>query len=177
MSGSLFIQNRQRAVPIDAPSLRRFIGILLRNLLARKHFDLGLYLVRSPEMARLNEKFLRHEGSTDVITFDYGFGVPSRPGGMELQTQPLHGEIFVCVDEAVSQARRYRTNWPRELARYIVHAVLHLSGYDDSRPSDRLKMKREEDRLLRQLNRRCAISALAGRQPATRRASIKNRKS
>ena len=33
--------------------------------------ELGVYLVATPEMTRLNETFLQHAGSTDVITFDY----------------------------------------------------------------------------------------------------------
>jgi ssRNA-specific RNase YbeY (16S rRNA maturation enzyme) len=32
-----------------------------------------------------------------------------------------------------------------------VHGVLHLLGHDDHRAADRLKMKREENRLVRKL--------------------------
>ena len=64
----------------------------------------------------------------------------------------LHGEIFVCVDEAVSQARRFRTTWQRELVRYVVHGVLHLLGYEDLHSRTRRKMKVAEDTLVRQLS-------------------------
>ena len=37
--------------------------------------DLGINLVGAKEMAKVNWNFLRHEGSTDVITFDYTDGV------------------------------------------------------------------------------------------------------
>jgi len=40
------------------------------------------------------------------------------------------------------------------LARYLIHGVLHLRGFDDRTPRARLTMKREEDRLLRELSRR-----------------------
>jgi ssRNA-specific RNase YbeY (16S rRNA maturation enzyme) len=46
--------------------------------------------------------------------------------------------------------------------RYVVHGVLHLRGFDDQRPSDRSKMKREENRLLRELTCRLPITQLAG---------------
>ena len=49
--------------------------------------------------------------------------------------RPLHGEIFICVDEAVWQARKFRTSWQSEIVRYLVHGVLHLLGHDDSRPA------------------------------------------
>jgi rRNA maturation RNase YbeY len=89
-------------------------------------------------MARLNESFLRHAGPTDVLAFNY-----SEPG-----VEMLHGEVFVCVEVAVSQARQFATRWQDELVRYAIHGALHLKGFDDHRPADRRRMKREEDRLL-----------------------------
>jgi rRNA maturation RNase YbeY len=191
LSGTLLIRNRQCAVPVNVRYLRRLIGFFLRDLAPKHPFDLGIYLVRPPEMARLNETFLRHKGSTDVITFDYGFGVPASAGRksfhashqagsrsrLKAELRTVHGEIFVCLDEAVSQARRFRTTWQSELARYVIHAVLHLNGYDDRHAAARRKMKREENRLLRQLSTVCPVSKLARHDPPGRRASIVLRKS
>ena len=117
--------------------------------------DLGICLVSSNEMARLNETHLSHAGVTDVITFDYGNPSEGQHPAC------LNGEIFICLDEAVSQARRFRTSWESELARYVIHGLLHLTGYDDRRPGDRRRMKREENRLLRQLHRNGSIAELA----------------
>jgi probable rRNA maturation factor len=72
----------------------------------------------------------------------------------------LCGEIFICVDEAVLQARRFRTSWPSEVVRYLVHGVLHLRGYDDLQPAARRRMKRQENRLLRALAARFSLSQL-----------------
>jgi probable rRNA maturation factor len=108
-------------------------------------------------MTRLNETFLRHEGSTDVITFDH-----SEPGTRNLeQGTDIHGELFVCVDEAILQARRFRSSWQSEVVRYIIHGVLHLLGHDDRRVADRRKMKLAENRLLRLMATRFALSQLA----------------
>jgi probable rRNA maturation factor len=116
--------------------------------LRRDDFELGVYVVAAAEMTYLNETFLGHQGSTDVITFNYADGVP--PAGHQA-TERLHGEIFICLDEAQLQARRFRTVWQSELVRYLVHGVLHLCGYNDQRPASRREMKRVEDRTLRQL--------------------------
>ena len=72
----------------------------------------------------------------------------------------LHGEIFVCLDEAMSQARRFRTTWQRELVRYVVHGVLHLLGYDDLNNRARRRMKAAEDTLVRQLARQFDFHSL-----------------
>jgi probable rRNA maturation factor len=72
----------------------------------------------------------------------------------------LHGEIFICVDEAVSQAQKFGASWQSEIVRYIIHGVLHLLGHDDLHAGAQREMKREENRLLRKLSRRFALSKL-----------------
>jgi probable rRNA maturation factor len=150
----LTIRNRQKTRAVDARLLRRITRVLLGELLERSEADLGVFIVAAPEMTRLNETFLRHAGSTDVITFDYS----ETPTGSS--PPALHGEIFVCVDEAVAQARRFRASWEAELVRYVVHGVLHLCGFDDTRPAARRAMKQAENRLLRKVIRRFALRNL-----------------
>jgi rRNA maturation RNase YbeY len=158
--------------------LRRITRALLHEARPHGAFDLAIYLVAEPEMTRLNETHLRHKGPTDVITFDYAekaedcqlpiakacsvFRVAcSAPDSQQAtrntqhatRSPLLHGEIFVCLDEAVSQARRFHATWQSELVRYIVHGVLHLLGYDDAASRPRRKMKAAEDTLVRQLAR------------------------
>ena len=149
MSLDLTIRNRQRTRAIDLRWLRQMAKTLLGELLQVEQAELGISLVAAPEMAQLNESFLRHTGSTDVITFDY-----AEPAAT------LHGELFICVDEAVAQARRFRTTWQAEIVRYVIHGILHLLGHDDVNPAARRKMRREENRLLRLLASRFPFGRL-----------------
>ncbi len=111
-------------------------------------------------MARVNWQFLQHEGSTDVITFDYS-APPALSPDPRLQTpDPVSGEAFVCVADAVKQAREFQTTWPSEVIRYAVHALLHLRGYDDLEPAQRRVMKREENRIMRELARQFDFAEL-----------------
>ena len=152
---TLEIFNRQRTKKINTRLLKQIVGDLFAESKIEQA-DLGIHLVAAPEMTRLNEKFLRHAGPTDVITFDYSTPRPQIPGPGRL----LHGEIFVCVDEAVLQARRFGTSWQSEVVRYIVHGILHLLGFDDSNADVRRKMRREENRRLRAIARRFPLSKL-----------------
>jgi rRNA maturation RNase YbeY len=152
---SIVIANRQHARKVNRRLLKQITATLLADLEV-ENAELGVHLIAAPEMIRLNEKFLRHRGSTDVITFDNRnseFGIWSS----EFQ---LHGEIFICVNEAVRQARQYGTTWQSEIVRYIVHGILHLLGSDDARAGARREMKREEDRRMRELSRRFPLSKL-----------------
>jgi probable rRNA maturation factor len=162
---NIAIVNRQRTRKIKLRLLKRITGDLLGHL-EIADAGLGINLVAAPVMAALNETFLHHEGPTDVITFDYAGAPAARPPKARTGTRgraaraPLHGEIFICVDEAMVQANRFGTSWQSEIVRYVVHGVLHLRGYDDSKPGLRRKMKREENRLLDGLSRRFSLAQL-----------------
>ena len=67
---NIAIANRQRTRKINLRLLKRITRELLAELELEKA-EIGICLVAAPEMTRLNETFLKHEGSTDVITFDY----------------------------------------------------------------------------------------------------------
>jgi probable rRNA maturation factor len=142
---------RQRAVTLERTLWRRVARCLLEELLDRRDYELGVHFVGATEMARLNETFLGHEGSTDVLTFNH-------------QEQPelerFYGEIFICVDDALVHARRFRVRWQCELARYLVHGVLHLEGCDDTDPASRRVMKRRENTLLKALSDRFNLGKL-----------------
>jgi probable rRNA maturation factor len=141
---AVIITNRQRKRKINSRRLKKIVGLLLTELKIQEA-ELGINLVTASEMSRVNETYLQHEGSTDVITFDYSD---------KTEGTFLRGEIFVCVDEAFLQARTYGSNWQSEVVRYIVHGVLHLLGHDDLKSILRRRMKREENRLVRLLAKR-----------------------
>jgi probable rRNA maturation factor len=149
MNGGLSLRNRQRTRPVNLRSLRRRLHDLLAVLLELREFDLTVHLVNAREMTQLNQTLLGHEGPTDVITLDYSEAA---------HPDALTGEIFVCVDEAVLQAGRFRATWPAELIRYIIHGVLHLRGHNDLEAKARRRMKREENRLLNEMRRRFDLS-------------------
>jgi probable rRNA maturation factor len=139
--------------PTDTLLLRKVARTLLEDLLGLKDYELEVALLSRPDIATVNGAFLRHAGPTDVIAFDYR--EPDRDRG-------LRGEVLICPEVARAQARRYRAAWGTELARYLVHGVLHLLGHDDRTPAARRAMKRQEDRLVRQLGRRFVLRRLAG---------------
>lgn len=145
MSRVLQFRDRQRTHRIDSSQLRRITTFALRNGLGLDTYALCVHLVDDPEMTRVNEHYLGHQGSTDVITFDLREMDPGSGWA---------GELFVCIPEAVRQAGRFRTSWQAEVVRYIVHGALHLSGFDDTETTAKRAMKREENRLMKALQKR-----------------------
>jgi len=153
---SLTILNRQRTKKINSRFLKQVVAELFAEL-AIAEAELGIRLVGAPEMARVNWQFLQHAGSTDVITFDHrDWQLPI--ANCQLK---IHGELFICVDDAIKQAKAFGSSWQSEVVRYVVHGVLHLLGYDDLKPDLRRTMKREENRIVRHLAKRFALAQLA----------------
>ena len=92
----------------------------------------SVILTDNDEITRLNEKYLQHEGVTDVISFN-------------LSEEELEGEVYICVDVAVRQAEEYKVSFNNELMRLAVHGTLHILGYDDINDIDRTAMHELEN--------------------------------
>lgn len=151
MSGVLEIRNRQRSRRLDSRRLKTILAGALETELGVVRHEVCVHLVGPREMTRVNETYLQHAGSTDVITFNHqDAACPTE----------LHGEIFVCVAEACELAPRFRSTWPAEVVRYAVHGFLHLQGHDDGKPAARRRMKRVENRVVQSLRRRFNLAAV-----------------
>lgn len=147
----LAFSNRQQAKPLNVRLLREIVEFVFAEFPRVTQWDLTFYFVTARRMTKINEAHLGHPGPTDVITFDYND--PEQPAR-------ITGEVFICVPVAISQAREFGTSWQSEVARYLVHSILHLYGHDDLKAAARRKMKLVENRLVRQLTRRFKLSAL-----------------
>lgn len=149
---TLSIRNRQKVCAVDTKLFRRIVTTFLQSIESIDGHELCLHLVDAPEMAEVNQRFLNHEGSTDVITFDHQDDPDS---------DRLYGELYICLADARKQAAEFRTSWQSELTRYAVHGILHLCGYDDLNDANRKEMKRAENRCLHKLTAEFNLAALA----------------
>jgi probable rRNA maturation factor len=153
---NIVIANRQRKQRINSHFMRRVVDELIAEL-ELAEVELGISIVSAREMALVNETFLQHEGATDVITFDHLEKQKTKSRKQKI----IHGELFICVEVAMTQAKEFGTTWQSEVVRYIVHGMLHLLGYDDLKPHLRRVMKREENRLMRRLAKRFSFAQLS----------------
>ncbi len=104
---------------IDKLSIHKLVGSLKKELNLQMD-SLVINFVTAAEITDLNEKYLDHYYSTDVITFDYSE-----------DRNEIDGEIFISIDDAESNARKYKIHFKNEVTRLIIHVILHLLGYDD----------------------------------------------
>jgi probable rRNA maturation factor len=99
-------------------------------------------------MAEINENYVGHEGTTDVITFCY------LESDDELFDGDIAVDLFVCPDVAEREgAKRKDSTYARELALYIVHGLLHSAGEDDLDAVSRKRMRRREREVMKKLEK------------------------
>jgi len=106
---------------------------------------LSVAVVGATAMATLHRRFLGLPGPTDVLSFDLG---------TERRRGYIDGEVVVCADVARKRAAgrgRSLQAARAELALYVVHGILHLTGYDDHTAAAARRMHVREDKLLFEL--------------------------
>ncbi|MEO5716974.1 MAG: rRNA maturation RNase YbeY [Chthoniobacterales bacterium] len=130
--------NRQRKVTLARAGLEDFARRALA-LCARERgaglttlAQIDVVIISDRKMSELHRRFMQIEGPTDVITFQ-------------------HGEIFISVETAQSQAKAQRTSLLYELRLYLVHGLLHLQGFDDRAEKDRREMTALQERIVASL--------------------------
>lgn len=132
------VSDRQRVLRVSPRGLER----LVRRALAAEgveRAEISILLADDRQIAAVHRRWLGVPGPTDVITFDLSTGNATLPPlGM------LAGDIVVSTETARRMARAVGSTPRRELSYYIVHGLLHLTGYDDHTPADRRAMRARE---------------------------------
>ncbi len=100
--------------------------------------DLNIVFVNDRRMVTLNTTYLHHRTPTDVLSFPLG----ETKGRLE-------GEVYVNLDQARRQAAEYGVKVPEEVARLVIHGLLHLVGYRDGTKRQKDIMTRREEHYLR----------------------------
>lgn len=98
--------------------------------------EINIVFTTDEYLLELNKKYLNHDYYTDVLSFDYSTG------------RSISGDIFISVDRVKENSVTYNVDYADEMDRVILHGILHLIGYGDSLPEERIIMKRMEDEYL-----------------------------
>lgn len=137
---NLFVYS-EKGIKINKSSLHRIVASLC-NELDLKVFSLEINLVTSKTMLGINKKYLKHNYNTDIITLDYSN-----------ERNNLDGEIFISIDDASENSKKYHVTLNDEILRLVIHGILHLTGYDDVTSAKKKKMKIVEDVLVKKLQK------------------------
>jgi rRNA maturation RNase YbeY len=107
---------------------RRKFASLLAGLVQRYKIDdadITLAFVDTRTITRLNRRFMKRDGPTDVLSF---------PGGEKtVEGRPYLGDIVISVPQAFKQSFAEAHGLETELLDLTVHGFLHLIHFDHSK--------------------------------------------
>jgi probable rRNA maturation factor len=134
------IHNAQDRLPID----EAFLQQVVRRTLAEERVAeavISVAVVDNAAIHELNRTYLDHDYETDVLSFL----LESEPTEAGIR---LEGEVVVSAEMAVETAAEFDWTPHDELVLYLVHGLLHLTGYDDRDPAARQRMRDRERAIL-----------------------------
>ena len=95
--------------------------------LARKIFSLSVAVLPEEEMSRLNKKYRRKNGPTDVLSFSEYEKLEDIEKAKEKEV--YLGEIIICFEDISKYVQEKNIPLKKELAKTISHGTLHLLGF------------------------------------------------
>ena len=101
--------------------------------------ELSILLISDAKITELNQKYFKSNRVTDVIAFPQG-------------DSKLLGDIVISGETAEKQAMERRHHLEDELAYLLIHGILHLLGFDDTKTNLRRKMRVKERAYLTQFH-------------------------
>lgn len=116
---------------------------LINNKLHLEHQRLfECHFVDKTTILEINSKYRNKNYVTDVISFAFD--------DSEIIT-PLLGEMYICYEKAIEQAKEYNHSLRREICFLFTHGLLHLLGYDHENEDDEKVMFSLQDEILEEL--------------------------
>ena len=101
---------------------------------------LDINFITEDEMLNLNQRHLKHDNHTDILTFSY-------------KDQPIiESEIFISYERACENAKMYSETIENEILRLISHGLLHIFGVKDNTKALKRAMVKEEDGFIRRFH-------------------------
>lgn len=129
-------------VPFAIPGkriMRRWLEATIRNE-KRVPGSINIIICSDKYLLKLNKKFLKKTTLTDIITFP-----------MSENEQVISGDLYISIERVRENSKLFKQQTKKELARVILHGVLHLMGYDDQKAKDIQQIRKKEDEYLKKL--------------------------
>jgi len=146
-SPKVAISSTQKAIRVPRKRIAELVAFVA-EIEGCRIGEVDIAVVDSAKMAELNRRYLRHAGTTDVLSFDLS---ESPKAGLSIQ-------LIVCGDVARTEAAARGLKPARELMLYIVHGLLHMLGYEDQSVRGSVRMQARQEEILDQFLARGARS-------------------
>ncbi len=133
-----FVEKTPFAVP-GKRILRRWMESVIRRENGTPG-EINFIISNDDYLLKLNKKYLKKKSYTDILTF---------PMGEDSGT--VSADIYISIDRVRENSKKFKQQVKKELARVMVHGILHMMGYQDEGEENVAKMREKEENYLRDL--------------------------
>ncbi len=122
---NLYVQSRYL---VDRSHIRQVVNqVLSENKITNAQVDVSI--VGTRKIKQLNETMLRHDGTTDVLSFPQHEKKQLEDFPMPTGMPPHLGDIVISFPAAVEAAKRYGKLVDDQIGFFVSHGLMHLLGY------------------------------------------------
>ena len=137
-----YIINTTNHEDIDFNELDRVIKFACKHLKVNNPM-LNIVIVDKERIQEINREYRNKDAVTDVISFAF-----EEVDDVEYDNIRFLGEIYICYDICLKNAKKYGNSFDREFCFLFIHGLLHLLGYDHQTKKQEEVMFKLQDEIL-----------------------------
>ena len=142
-------QNDTELKEWDESYFEEVAKVIFSHLNEDGYFIFELNLVDVETIHKLNREYRNIDRPTDVISFAFEDDFEGESKIVLSKDLPRDlGEIFICSDVCIAQAKEYNHSLKREMTFLFTHGLLHLLGYDHMVKEDEEEMFKLQDEIM-----------------------------
>jgi len=109
----------------------------------------SIVFINEKLMKKLNHQYRRVNQVTDVLSFS----LKDDKNFIDESVSPkILGEIYICLPQALKQAKEQGHSFSQEATILFVHGLLHLLGFNHSKSHEQLIMRRKEAEVFKKID-------------------------
>ena len=121
----------------EKESINILKSILEKELISKA--KINLIFAKDEFLNNLKIEYFQKDHLTDVIAFRIN----------DYTDTEVEGEIYISLERAIDNAKKYDEEVSKELARLIIHGTLHLLNYKDNTDDEKFIMTELENKYLK----------------------------
>jgi len=129
---------------VDAWRLEKAVTVTLLHQKVNPNAEIAIVIEEDSYIQSLNNKYRGMDEPTDVLSFPYSGKDPD-------SDQEILGDILIAFPRASKQAKEGGHSVMDELILLVVHAALHLCGFDHESEEEKEEMWSVQDDILEML--------------------------
>ena len=102
-------------------------------------YEISIIFTSDIYVSDLKKRFFLKDQWTDVIAFPLHSN----------KKEKIEGEIYISMPTAKENANKFNQAYEKEVARLIIHGVLHLLDYSDKSYKEKQNMSKMEENILK----------------------------